>query len=195
MACKQLRTFPITSFGTDGYPVVGMPVKPLLLGATEQEINLKKVSYVPKTGTATLEADDRQEEKTVTTGFTLSVELYGYSPDFLESIGLASKDKNGNLIFLSGENSKHVCIFAKGQNQKGAAFELWFYDCVAKPLSEAIQTQLKSEVADAITIEFSGRLITTSDFGDIPYAKVLSGTQGYVSGEPTTTDLYKGVTA
>lgn len=194
MACKKLRIFPITSFETDGYPVVGTPIKPIIPGTDEKELVVTSLGFAPEISEVSLEADDNREKDTVSIGYTLSAKVYGVSPEALSALGLAKKDKNGNLLFATGKNTTHVCIFAEGADQKGTAYQFWFYDCVAKPLSKEIKTQLKNQIADTITLEFTGNVLSTTDFGDVDHAQVYKGSTGYVTDEPTANSLYKGVT-
>jgi hypothetical protein len=194
MACKLFRIFPFTTKGTDGFPVVTAPVKLVAPGTNENEINTVSVSYTTEKGTVTISADDSREQKTTITGYSVAVEAYGINPDAIAALGLAVKDVNGNLIFTT-ENTKHVCLFAKSASQKGLKKESWFYDVVAQPLDEKFKTQLKNEVADLITLNFTGSLLSTTAFGDVPFSEVFEGNTGYITGDPSATDFYKGAAA
>lgn len=196
MACKKFRIFPITSFGTDGYPIVGTPVLLVAPGTDNKEFNIKSVGFSATKNTAEIEADDSSEETTAIVKETVTVEALGINPDAFVALGLAKKDSNGNLAFVQS-NSTHVCLFVKGANQKGLSKNFWFYDCVAQPLDEKVVTQLKGNSADPITLTLINHPIVTTGFGSVPHAEVFEGLQGFIKDEDqvTAVSLYKGTVA
>lgn len=190
---NTLRFFPWSAIGNDGFPTVSSPVSPLSF--TGKEVNLRQVSYTPNIVTTELPGDDRKEVVDVVSDFTVEVQLNGVGVDFLAGIGLGSKDSKGNFHAYS-QVTQHGVLFVRGKNQKGALFERWFHDVVAKPLSQTQVSQLASETADPITISFRGTPLPapTGHSSDIPYSEVYSGNTGFVGAgvEPQTTDYYKG---
>jgi hypothetical protein len=194
MACKQFRIFPITGWGNDGFPTLGNPVKPCVPASGSKEVVTSSLTATHASNSADLNADDVSEPLFAVTGYDLTVSLYGVDADFLAAIGLATKDAAGNLAFKT-TNDVHVAAFVKGEDQKGKAYEYFFYDLVARPLDVSIQTKVAGQAADPIQLNFHGSPITTSAYGDIPWFKVLQGNTGYVSGEPAANDFYKGTAA
>ncbi len=190
MAVKMLRIFPITAWGANGFPTVGTPVKPLTPGSGEKEINLSAIHITHTVTETELFADDQSESSEAVTGYDFSVEVYGCEAAFIQALGLATLDSNNNLVHNT-TNSTHVAVYVSGANQKGKKYNLWLYDCVAKPIDRDLVTD-KGEVVDPITINFKGKPITTTDFGNITMSQVFEGNTGYISGttEPTATSLY-----
>jgi len=196
MACRKFRIFPITNFGSDGYPTVGTPVLLVAPGTDSKEFNIKSVSFAATKNTAEIEADDASEETTAVVKETVTVEAWGINPEALVALGLAKKDSSGNLMFAQS-NSTHVCLFAKGSNQKGLAKNFWFYDCVAQPLDQKVVTQLKGNATDPITLTFINHPISTTGFGIVPHAEVFEGNAGFIKDddEVTAASLYRGTVA
>jgi hypothetical protein len=193
MAFKNVRIFPFTAKGSDGYPTVSAPVKLITPGTGEAETNGISCSLTMDKASKTLEADDKQEKHTSVLGGTGSLEVYGADPDGIVALGLAKKDSNGNLIFPIAENKQHVALFFSGGNEKGKKYQTWVYDCVFQPLDEAAKTQIASETADSIKLSFTVYPITTATWGDTLHERVFEGNTGYVlTNEPAATDLYKG---
>ena len=191
MACKMFRIFPITGWGSDGFPTVGNPVKPCVPASGSKEVVTSSLSVTHTSNSADLNADDTSEQLFAVTGYDLSVSVYGADADFLAALGLATKDAAGNLIFKTS-NDTHVAAFVKGEDQKGKAYEYFFYDLVARPLDASIQTKVAGQAAEPVQINLHGSPISTTSFGDVPFSKVFQGNTGYVADEPAAADFYKG---
>lgn len=191
MACKQFRIFPITGWDNNGFPTVGNPVKPCVPASGSKEVVTSSLTATHSTNSADLNADDASEQIFAVTGYDLSVSIYGADADFLAAIGLATKDAAGNLAFKTS-NDVHVAAFVKGEDQKGKAYEYFFYDLVARPLDVNVQTKVAGQVAEPIQLNFRGAPISTTSYGDIPWFKVFQGNTGYVAGEVAAADFYKG---
>lgn len=190
MAVKMLRIFPINGWAQNGFPTVGTPVKPLTPGSGEKEINLSAIHITHTVSETELFADDQSESSEAVTGYDFSAEIYGADPAFIVALGLATLDANGNLVHKTTNNT-HVAVYLSGANQKGKKYNLWLYDVVAKPIDRDLTTD-KGEVADPITINFVGKPVATTDFGNVVKCQVFEGNSGYISGitEPTALSFY-----
>lgn len=189
MALSKIRVFPISAFGGDGYPTLSNPVKPMTPGSGETEVNNIKLSIKKVIKTKTLNADDQEEEHNTVVALDGSITVYCADATFLEKVLPCTKDTNGNLHFYAGvQEAKNVCIFAEGKNEKGKKFQVWIYCCQFKPFDEDFETETDSDAQ--IELPFKG-LVITAGGKNRTHARVYEGNTGYVSGEPTTSSLYK----
>ena len=189
MALSKIRIFPISGTGSDGYPTLSSVVKPMTPGSGETEVNNIKLSIKKVVKTKTLNADDKEEEHNAVVALDGTMTVYCADADFLAAVLPCTKDSNGNLHFYAGvQSAKDVCIFAEGKNEKGKKFQVWIYDCQFKPFDEDFETESDSDVQ--IELPFKG-LVIEAGGKSRTHARVYEGNTGYVSGEPTTSSLYK----
>ncbi len=190
---SKVRIFPISSWGTDGYPVLGTPIALATVGSGETEVNNIRFKLTPTVKSKTLEADDRQEKLNSVVGMTGEVECYCADAAALAAIFPVTTDANGNVHFLAGvQSSKEVCLFLEGRaGEKGSKYQMWIYDCVFDPLEEELNTE--SDSAQTVSLSFSVKVINagTSTKQDRTHAKAYSGNTGYVSGEPEASSILK----
>lgn len=189
MGFQKLRAFPITAVGNDGYPSLGTPIPLLTPSENETELNNVQIVLTPTTKEKTLNADDKEAKHISTVGYEGSIEVYGVDESAIAAILESIKDANGNIIHKVNTGvEKPVCLFYEGKNEKGKKFQQWLFYVVFKPFETTNKTETDS--TETITLEFTGRIITTND-GEISHATVYEGNEGWVTGEPTATDIYK----
>ena len=192
---SKVRLFPINSWGTDGYPVLGSPIQLATVAEGETEVNNIRIKLTPTVKSKTLEADDREEVHTAVTGMSGELECYCADPTALAAIFPVDKDSNGNVHFLAGvQSSKEVAIFCEGRSgEKGNKFQMWIYDCTFEPLEEELNTE--TDNAQTVSLSFNVKVInagtTSGTRKDRTHAKAYAGNIGYVSGEPTVSDILK----
>lgn len=186
---SKIRVFPITSYGTDGYPVLGTPIKLVSLSTGETEVNNISVKITPTVKTKTLNADDIEEIHNSIVGLSGEIEAYGIDATALANITEAEKDSNNNINHVVNTGSeKHVCLFFQGKNEKGAAFQKWLYKAKFDPIEESNKTS--GDSAEAIKLTFTASVIVTGTT-QRTHATVYEGNTGYISGEPGANDIYK----
>lgn len=192
MAFAQVRLFEITGFdaGT-GKPILNSSPLPFLAReASEQEVNNISVTLQPESVEKTYNADNIQEKDTVIKGYNGTFTFYGIDSDALDLISSFRKDTNGNTILgVNTGDEKDICVFYRGKNEKGTAYNMWLYDCEFKPIN--LDVGQDEDTPTSLTLEFFAKLITingTKVFG----AMVYEGKTGYVTEgtEPTAEDLY-----
>lgn len=192
---SKVRLFPITAWGTDGYPTLGSPIQLATVSEGETEVNSIRIKLTPTTKSKTLEADDRQEVHTSVVGMTGELECYCADATALAALFPVDQDTNGNLHFLAGvQASKEVAIFLEGRaGEKGKKYQMWIYDATFEPLEEELNTE--SDTAQSVTLSFNVKVInagtTSGTKKDRTHAKAYEGNTGYVSGEPTNSSLLK----
>ena len=189
MALSKIRVFPISGFGSDGYPTLSSPVPLMTLGSGETELNNIKMSIKKVLKTKTLNADDKEEEHSSVVSLDGTLTAYEADANFLSAVLPCTKDTNGNLHFYAGvQETPKVCIFAEGKNEKGKKFQTWIYCAQFKAFDEEVETEADSTTQ--IELPFKG-LVITAGGKDRTHARVYQGNTGYVNGEPTTSSLYK----
>lgn len=186
---SKIRLFPITSWGSDGYPVLGTPSHLITLEEGETEVNDIKLKISHTVKSKTLNGDDKEEVHKSIVGYTGEIEAYGIDSTALALINEVNKDSNGNINHLAGTGAeKYVCVFMEGKNEKGKKFQKWFYKVKFDPIDDELETQ--TENTTTITLPFTGEIITASN-KDRTHATVYQGNTGWVNGEPTAQDIYK----
>lgn len=192
---SKVRLFPINSWGSDGYPVLGSPIQLATVTSGETEVNNIRVKLTPTVKSKTLEADDREEKHTSVVGMTGELECYCADATALAAIFPVDQDTNGNLHFLAGvQASKEVAIFFEGRaGEKGKKYQMWIYDCTFEPLEEELNTE--SDNAQSVSLNFNVKVInagtTSATKKDRTHAKAYYGNTGYISGEPTADSILK----
>jgi len=190
---SKIRIFPITSFGTDGYPVVAAPIKLVTIKEGETEVNNIRVKITPTVKIKTLNADDREEEHKAIVGYKGDMEAYGVDAAALAALQEVEKDTNGNINHLAGTGTeKPVVVFFEGKNEKGVKFQKWLYKVKFDPITEECKTE--DDSGTSVSLSFVGEVIQTGSVSRV-YATVYHGNKGWVDGEPTAQDLYKQPTA
>lgn len=193
MSLSKIRAFPITGHGVDGFPTLGTPIALITLGVGESEVNNISFSLTPTTTEKTLNADDKQEKHTAVIGYEGSIEAYGIDATAIAALFGATKDADGNIVHVVNGAEKPVCLFLQGQNTKGKKFQKWLYEVVFKPLADELKTQ--TDTAESIKLEFTGKVLEVtldSESASVTGATVYDGTDGFIEGEPSAADLYKG---
>ena len=186
---SKVRIFPVSAFGSDGYPTLSSPIKLATLESGETEVNNIRIKLTPTLKTKTLNADDREEKHSTVVGMEGELEAYNVDSTALSSLLAIGKDTNGNAHFYAGnQTDKNVCIFCEGKNEKGKKFQTWIYCATFEPLEEEQNTE--SDTATSVILKFSVKVITAGG-KERTHARVYEGNTGYVSGEPTTSSLYK----
>lgn len=186
---SKIRIFPITGFGTDGYPEVSAPIKLVTIKDGETEINNIRVKITPTVKTKTLNADDLEEEHKSVVGYKGDMEAYGVDAVALDALQEVEKDTNGNINHLAGTGvKKYVVVFFEGKNEKGVKFQKWLYKVKFDPITEECKTE--DDSGTSIALSFVGEVIQTGTKARV-YATVYQGNKGWVEEEPTAQDLYK----
>lgn len=188
---SKIRIFPITGYGSDGYPTYGTPIPLITFGTGETEVNNIRLKITPTTKTKTLNADDIEEVHEAVVGYAGEIEAYGVDATALSTLFNATKDANGNINHLAGDVSeKYVGIFCQGKNEKGKKFQTWLYAVKFKPFESELSTL--SDSATSIQLEFNGLVIQTGTTKRT-HATVYEGNVGYVTEgtEPTAASVYK----
>ena len=191
---SEMRIFPITAFGTDGYPTVGEPFPLYKAGDTEQEVNNIDNTLEPDVATKSKQADNRRVSEEVLHGYNGTTNVYGIDQDAMSKAFGYYLDGNSNLVVSANEEPKHVAIFLRGKNENGKKYNQWIYDAVFNhPSFSAAQ---EGDSASSISVTYYASLITAT-IGTarktFATAIVYEGNEGYIDEgtEPTTQDLYK----
>lgn len=190
MSFRKVRIFPITGTGQDGYPVYSAPVKLLALESGETEVNSIKITLTPTVASKNLRADDIDEPTESITGYSGDLEVYGIDADALSVLlSNVEKDTNGNIVHLAGAfTDKYVGLFFEGKNEKGKRYQKWLYKVKFTEPNEAPETE--GDNATSITLSFKGVPFLVGN-KYVSRGTVYEGNTGYVSGEPTSADVYK----
>lgn len=192
MSLKKVRIFPITGYGSDGYPTYGSPISLVTVDSGETEVNNIRVKIAKTLKEKTLNADDREKKTRAIVGYTGEIEAYGVDANAISNLFPATKDSRGNIIHQAGSLvGKKVGVFFEGKNEAGKVYQKWLYEVEFKPFDEEDKTE--GDNAESIVLEFDGHVINVTTLGDITHATVYSGSTGFVSGEPTASDIYKYV--
>lgn len=192
---SKIRVFPITSYGTDGFPVYGEPVKLHTPSGTEKEINAVGIDIVYDEQEKKMQGDDRQEIHYSTMGYTATPKIYGIDKAALSELYDILTDKNGDQInYVNTGTVKHFGVFFEGKcGENDKLHQRWLYDLTAKKPSDSYETE--SGTAATISLTFNGCVLTGSDGKQFTDGRVYQGSAKWVSGEPTANDIFKGVTA
>lgn len=184
MSFRRLRFAEITGTDESGYPEVGEWFALLTVGAEAAEINNISCQLEDTLSTKTLQADDQTEVVTKTTAYTLTVTAYGVDAEALSKLMGVELDGNGNFIDKPDAVRPHFVVFYQGANEKGKAFQKYFYDVVCQPINDTDTTD--GDTAESLTITLNGQLVTLKDGTRVKSATIYEGNTGWATGEPTT---------
>lgn len=187
---KNVYFAKITSYGPDGYPVVGEFVPMYDVGITNTSLTFQKT-----TTRKDYEADDAGESSNeVVTGYKLTTKALGISATCKALIEDLVTDTNGNLVCREkGEDDPSFVMFFQARNEKGDAYQKWCYK-VHVTKSNTENANQKSAEQD-ISYDIIGSPITNAEGKYVFYSDVLSGKTGWITGAPTNATIYKEVTA
>lgn len=199
MAFKKFRLAIINGYDEDGYPTLQAGADnaspffalhtPAEADGESEEVNNVSLQIEETLSTKTLQADDRTEVKNRVTGYTATYTGYVIDAEPYAKIFGQTLDTNKNIVKKSGAIPPHLVGFYEGANEKGKRFQMWLYDLQAQPMNDADSTE--SDSAENISITFNGSLVELKDGSRIEAAIVYEGNNGWVSGEPTASSLYK----
>lgn len=185
MGLCKVRLFPITAKIANDYPTYGAPFK--LCMSDDDEINNISVTINNKVKEKTLQADDKERTSRVVTAYEGELQAYGLDADAVANLFGYEKDIDGNVMDVVNNEPLGFGMFYQGENEKGIAFQKYFYDLLLYPGDEGSKT--KTETAESITLSIDGRILAING-KNIRSKTVYQGNPGWVEGEPT--EMKKG---
>lgn len=180
MGLCKVRLFPIKEINPNDYPAYNMPFK--LCSSDDENINNISVTINNKVKEKTLQADDQESVSRAVTGYEGELQAYGLDADATTNLFGYQKNSDGNVLDVVNNEPLGFGLFYQGENEKGIAFQKYFYHVKLYPGDEGSKT--KTESAESITLTLEGRILKI-DGDDIRSFTVYEGNPGWVDGEPT----------